>query len=299
VRLPDLAGVNAKRALPGWGAAIMGHGSMGMMACQVLLLCGTRFEWRGVVLSNGSAGVRALARNFYFGFPLLYHHAVQPFELLAETLAPDGAVMKLVRRGDEYIILADGATLMSSRAHGSEEALATLACQGLASARRASVLVGGLGMGFTARAALDLLAGDATVVVVELVAAVVEWNRGSLGALAGHPLKDRRVRVEIGDVTGKLRSSWGQFDAVLLDVDNGPAAFTALGNAGLYDREGIAAARAALKMGGVLAVWAAQEEQKFAQRLREGGFEVRVRRVRGRLTKGGARHTIVVGRKTS
>ncbi|MHB8609321.1 MAG: spermine/spermidine synthase domain-containing protein [Candidatus Acidiferrales bacterium] len=207
--------------------------------------------------------------------------------------------MKLMCRSDEYLILADGAILMSSRMHGSEEALAAFACQGMRRLKQTSVLIGGLGMGFTLRATLDLLSPEATVVVAELVPAVVEWNRGPLGPLAGHPLKDKRVRVETNDVAVTLRSSRGEFDAVLLDVDNGPAAFTASNNAGLYDKRGIAAARAALKMEGVLAVWAAQEDRKFAERLREGGFDVQVQRVRGRLKKGGPRHIIFLCRKLS
>jgi spermidine synthase len=222
---------------------------------------------------------------------------VKPVELLGETIGPDGTLMKLIRRDDEYIILADGATLMSSRMHGSEEALATLACQQLRITERPTLLIGGLGMGFTLRAALDLLSPDATVVVAELVPAVVQWNRGTLGPLAGHPLKDARVRVEIADVGATLRSGAGQFDAVMLDVDNGPSAFTDANNAGLYDERGIAAARAALKMNGVLAIWAARDDGKFAQRLRAGGFDVQVQSVRARLKKGGGRHTIFIGRK--
>lgn len=207
--------------------------------------------------------------------------------------------MKLMRRGDEYIILADGAVLMSSRMHGSEEALATFACQRVRRLERPSVLIGGLGMGFTVRATLDLLSPRATLVVAELVPAVVEWNLGALGPLAGHPLKDKRVRVEPRDVAATLRSHPGQFDAVLLDVDNGPSAFTALNNAGLYDDRGIAAVRTALKTDGVLAVWSAQEDRKFEQRLRRGGFDVQVQRVRGRLKKGGPRHTIFLSYKSS
>ncbi len=211
---------------------------------------------------------------------------MKPFELLGQTLSPDGTVMKLIRRGDEYIILVDGAILMSSRMHGSEEALATFACQRARALEQPSVLIGGLGMGFTLRTTLDLLPQDATVVVAELVPAVVEWNRGPLGPLARHPLKDKRVRVETGDVVVTLRSCLGQFDAVLLDVDNGPTAFTASNNAGLYDNRGIAAARAALKTEGVLAVWAAQDDRKFEQRLRDGRFDVQVQRPRGRPEKG-------------
>ena len=222
---------------------------------------------------------------------------MKPFELLGQALAPEGSVIKLMRRGDEHVILADGAILMSSRMHGSEEALAAFACQRARALKQPSVLIGGLGMGFTLRATLDLLPEDGAVVVAELVPAVVEWNRGPLGPLARHPLKDKRVRVVTEDVFATLSSSRGQFDAVLLDVDNGPAAFTASSNAGLYDNRGIAAAHAALKMEGVLAVWAARDDRKFEQRLRGGGFEVQVRRPRGRLKKGGPRHTIFLSHK--
>jgi len=222
---------------------------------------------------------------------------VKPFELLGQALAPEGSVIKLMRRGDEHVILADGAILMSSRMHGSEEALAAFACQRARALKQPSVLIGGLGMGFTLRATLDLLPEDGAVVVAELVPAVVEWNRGPLGPLARHPLKDKRVRVVTEDVFATLSSSRDQFDAVLLDVDNGPAAFTASSNAGLYDNRGIAAAHAALKMEGVLAVWAARDDRKFEQRLRGGGFEVQVRRPRGRLKKGGPRHTIFLSHK--
>ena len=219
-------------------------------------------------------------------------------ELLGQTYSPDGTVMKLIRRGDEYIILASGKSLMSSRMHGSEDALAAFACQRARALEQPSVLIGGLGMGFTLRASLDLLPPRAMVVVAELVPAVVEWNRGPLGPLAEQPLKDPRVRIEIGDVAVTLSSCPGQFDAVLLDVDNGPAALTASNNAGLYDYPGIAAARAALKTDGVLAVWSAREDRKFEQRLRHGRFAVQVERVRGRLKKGGPRHTIFLGHKS-
>ena len=217
------------------------------------------------------------------------------WELLGQTRTPDGEDMSLTRQGHEYVILAAGKPLMSSRMHGSEEALASLGCK-LARTREAPcVLVGGLGMGFTLRAALDLLPPDATVVVAELVPGVVEWNRGPLGPLAGHPLKDPRVQVEAGDVSATLRSSTRRFDAVLLDVDNGPAAFTASLNTRLYDNAGLAAARGALKEGGVLAVWSAWEDRKFEQRLRHGGITVQIERVRARLKKGGPRHTIFLG----
>jgi len=220
---------------------------------------------------------------------------MKPLELLGETLTPDGTDLKLTRRDKEYIILANGKSLMSSRMHGSEEALATFACRRARTMEEPCVLVGGLGMGFTLRATLDLLPRDATIVVAELVPAVVEWNRGPLGPLAGHPLKDKRVRVDLRDVAVTLGSSRGRFDAVLLDVDNGPSAFTSPENAWLYNDRGLSAARAALKPGGVLAVWSAREDRKFEQRLRYVGFDVEVERVRGRLKKGGPRHTIFLG----
>jgi spermidine synthase len=223
---------------------------------------------------------------------------VRHLKSLGEALTRDGTVLKLAHRHDEYVILANGKTLMSSGMYGSEEALATHACSRAQALERPCVLIGGLGMGFTLRATLDLLPPDATVVVAELVPEVVEWNHGPLGPLAGRPLEDKRVRVETRDVAITLRSSPGRFDAVLLDVDNGPAALTASDNAWLYDDQGIAAALDALKRDGVLAVWSAREDRKFERRLRQGGFAVQVERVRGRLKKGGPHHTIFVGHKT-
>jgi len=200
--------------------------------------------------------------------------------------------MALTRRDREYIILADGKPLMSSRMHGSEEALATLACERAGTLDDPCVLVGGLGMGFTLRAALNVLPPGATMIVAELVPAVVEWNRGPLAPLAERPLEDRRVRVFEGDVLDALRGNRAGFDAVILDVDNGPRAFTDASNAALYTNEGIATARGALRDNGVLAVWSAWEDRKFEQRLRYAGFTVKVTRVRARLKKGGPRHTL-------
>jgi spermidine synthase len=222
---------------------------------------------------------------------------VKPFELLAQALSPDATVIKLVRRDDEFIILADGAILMSSRMHGSEDALATFTCKRVRTLQQPCVLIGGLGMGFTLRATLDLLPQQATVVVAELLPAVVEWNRGPLGPLANHPLRDKRVSVVTEDVFAILNTRRDHFDAVLLDVDNGPSAFSASDNAALYDHRGIAAVHAALKTEGVLAVWSAHHDRKFEQRLRDAGFDVQVHRPRGRLKKGGPRHTIFLGHK--
>jgi spermidine synthase len=219
---------------------------------------------------------------------------VKPVVLHGQALSRDGTVLKLIRRSDEYVILANGKSLMSSLMHGSEEALATFACQRARDLAQPSVLIGGLGMGFT----LHILPLGATVVVAEIVPAVVEWNRGPLGPLAGHPLQDPRVQVELDDVAVTLSSHRGQFDAVLLDVDNGPAGLAASSNDALYDDRGIAAAFAALKMDGVLAVWSAREDRKFEQRLHHGRFIVEVQRVRARLKKGGPRHIIFLGYKS-
>jgi spermidine synthase len=224
---------------------------------------------------------------------------MKPWEVLGETRTPDGTAMALTRRDREYVILANGKSLMSSLMHGSEEALATLACPHLRTVEEPSVLIGGLGMGFTLRATLNLLPGDAVITVAELVPAVVEWNRGPLGPLAGDPLKDKRVQVVVGDVTALIASSRQQFDAILLDVDNGPAPFTADANAGLYDDRGLAAARSALKENGVLAIWSAWDNRKFVQRLRYAKFDVTVEHVRGRLKKGGPHHTIFLARASA
>jgi spermidine synthase len=186
---------------------------------------------------------------------------------------------------------------MSSRMHGSEEALATFGLRRAKQIAEPCVLVGGLGMGFTLRATLDLLPPEATVLVAELLPAVVEWNRGPLGPLANHPLKDRRVQVVERDVGAFLRMSEGRFDAVLLDVDNGPAALTSDVNADLYSDRGIATAKASLRPGGVLAVWSSREDRRFEQRLKYGGFDVTVERVRARLKQGGPKHVIFLGTK--
>ena len=220
---------------------------------------------------------------------------MKPWELLGEVRAPDGTPMALTRRDREYIILAGGKPLMSSLMHGSEEALATLACERARTVEEPCVLVGGLGMGFTLRATLNVLPPNATVIVAELVPAVVTWNRGPLAPLAEHPLKDRRVHVLERDVLVVMRESPARFDAVILDVDNVPRAFTVSTNAALYANEGVATTRAALKADGVLAVWSAWDDRKFEQRLRYSGLAVEVTRVRARLKKGGPRHTLFLG----
>lgn len=220
-----------------------------------------------------------------------------PWKQLGKARVPgDNGELTLQQRGDEYSIRVDGYELMNTRVHGSEDALAELACAELKDTKSAHVLIGGLGMGFTLRAALDLLPKDARVVVAELVPAVVEWNRGPLGPLAGHPLDDPRVRIDLRDVGDVIRSSAAAFDAILLDVDNGPDAFTLAGNASLYGDAGIAAVRRALRPGGALAVWATEEDRRFVQRLRRAGFEASAERVRARAERGRSRHVIFLAR---
>jgi spermidine synthase len=219
---------------------------------------------------------------------------VKPWTVIARTRTPDGTELTLTHHVSEYVIQADGHSLMSSRTHGSEDALAQVGCVRAAALERPTVLVGGLGMGFTLRAALDVLPPAAEVVVAELVPAVVDWNRGPLAALAGRPLDDPRVQVDARDVIALLRSHPGRFDAVLLDVDNGPVALASSSNRPLYADAGIAAAHASLAPAGVLAVWSPSEDAPFEKRLRAAGFTVRVEHVRGRLKRRGGRHTIFV-----
>lgn len=216
-----------------------------------------------------------------------------PWELIDSSRVPgSGGEICLYRRGREYSIMVNGAELMNSRAHGSEDALAELACVRMAKHPSPRVLIGGLGMGYTTAAALRRLEPAARVVVAELVPAVVEWNRGPLSDLAGHPLQDSRVMVREIDVAKVLQAEQGGYDAILLDVDNGPEGMTSKRNDWLYSRAGLAAAHAALRPGGVLAVWSAGPDQLFAKRLAHAGFEVDEVRVRARGQKGGERHTI-------
>src|SRR5580765_3254625 len=182
---------------------------------------------------------------------------MKPWELLGKAVMPDGTDMRLQRRDTEYVIFAGGKILMSSRMHGSEEAMAAMACGRARALESPCVLIGGLGMGFTLRATLDLLPPAARVIVAELQPSVVTWNRGPLGPLAGHPLRDGRVRLEERDVTGALTGVRRRYDVVLLDVDNGPDAFSTSTNDHLYGDVGLAAIQSALKPGGVLAVWSA------------------------------------------
>jgi spermidine synthase len=181
---------------------------------------------------------------------------------------------------------------MNSRMHGSERALANLACERIGAKQGARVLIGGLGMGFTLAAALDALRADAEVVVAELVPEVVTWNRTLIGAPAGHPLDDRRSRVYVGDVADLIRREPGGFDAILMDVDNGPEALVRRENDWLYGGDGLARTRAALRPGGVFAVWSATADREFSKRLRQAGFDVREHTVRPHQAGKGPRHHV-------
>ena len=201
----------------------------------------------------------------------------------------------LAQRGEEFAIRMRGAELMNSRQHASEEALARLGLADTMRVPRARVLVGGLGMGFTLRAALDMLAPDAIVRVVELVPEVLAWNQEHLGHLAGKPLDDSRVTTQIADVAGIIRETHAPFHAILLDVDNGPDAFTSPANAGLYGFKGLMAARRALVSGGHLGVWSVENDNKFTDRLKGVGFAVDKQRVPARPNST-VKHVIWVGK---
>jgi len=224
---------------------------------------------------------------------------VKPWEQLAEAKTPDGTSLVLKRHDTEYVIYVNGQSLMTNRMHTSEDALATLACAGLERTEAASVLIGGLGMGFTLRATLDVLPASATVVVAELMPEIVEWNRGPLGPLAGHPLDDPRVVLDQRDVRATIGASTGRFDAVLLDVDHSPEDFFTSANAALYGDTGLFAIRTALKFGGVLAVWSVDDTRAartFSQRLRFSGFSVTVERVAAHAGQRGPKHMIFIAR---
>jgi spermidine synthase len=214
-----------------------------------------------------------------------------PWELLDSAPVPgNDKELRLYKRGGEFSIRMEGREIMNSAAHGSEDALADLACARIADRAGPRILVGGLGLGFTTAAVLRRIGPRGRVVVAELVPAVVRWIRGPLAHLAGDPLQDPRVTVREEDVVKILQSEHRAYDAILLDVDNGPADLISKGNNRLYDRAGLEAIRTALRPDGVLAVWSAGPDQAFAQRLRRADFVTEEVRPWSHL--GGRRHTI-------
>jgi spermidine synthase len=223
---------------------------------------------------------------------------MKKFERLGATTAPDGTVLVLYRHDGAYSLRAHNVELMSTRRHFSEEKLAELTCAPLRDQRRARVLIGGLGFGFTLRAALRSLARDATVVVAELLDAVIEWNRNPEYALAGDALADPRVELRHADVMTVLRRGRGQFDAIMLDVDNGAESFTTAGNGDLYRDAGVHMAAEALAPQGRLAYWSAGDEPAFERTLRDAGLSVETVRVRAHPTSG-VTNTLYIGQHSA
>ena len=219
-----------------------------------------------------------------------------PWTLLDTAKIPGGGELRLKQRGQEFSIMLGANELMNSRLSGSERALATLSCEKIRDRTSPHILIGGLGMGFTLRAALTELGPDARVTVAELVPAVVAWARGPMAAIFAGSLDDPRVDIHQGDVRPPIRSTKATYDAILLDVDNGPDGLTQAANDGLYDARGLQAARQALKPGGVLAVWSSAPDSDFTRRLRQAGFTAEAVGVRAN-GKSGARHTIWIAVK--
>ncbi|MBN9242037.1 MAG: hypothetical protein J0I98_04520 [Mesorhizobium sp.] len=214
-----------------------------------------------------------------------------PWVQLDRAPLPDGGELRLKQRGAEFSIMLGTNELMNSRLSGSEEALASLSCERIDQRKAPKILIGGLGMGFTLRAALNALGAEATVVVAELVPAVVAWARGPMAAVFDGCLDDPRVRLREIDVGKLIRSEASVYDAILLDVDNGPEGIVHKGNDALYGHRGLAEACAALKPGGVLAVWSSAPDAGFTRRLAGTGFAVEEVKIRAN-GKRGVRHTI-------
>jgi len=213
-------------------------------------------------------------------------------ELLGTAQVPGGEELRLFSHGRDFMIVLDRNELMNSRMSGSEAALAEMTCARLAGRRAARLLIGGYGMGFTLRAALAVLPAGARVVVAELVPEIIAWARGPMAELTAGCLDDPRVSVVEGDVSAAIAAGRGAYDAILLDVDNGPDGLTRAGNDGLYSAAGLEAAKAALVRSGILAVWSAGDDPAFTRRLNTNGFAADVAKVRARSNRKGAQHTI-------
>ena len=221
---------------------------------------------------------------------------MRPWTLLGTATVPgEGAPLRLMQRGDEFVIMAGTNPLMNSRMSGSEQDLATLSWARIAGRTRPHVLVGGLGMGFTLRAALAAMPADVRITLVEIVPEIVAWAKGPLAHIFAGCLDDPRVVIDVADVGRVIAAHKAAYDAILLDVDNGPEGLSRDGNDRLYSLAGLSKSHAALKPGGVLAVWSAHPDAKFTRRLGESGFKVEEIGVRERHGSKGARHTIWLG----
>ncbi len=213
-------------------------------------------------------------------------------ELIGTAQVPGGDNLRLFRRGDDFMIVLDHNELMNSRMSGSENALATMTCNRMQCCVRPHILIGGYGMGFTLRAALASVGADARIVVAELVPEIIAWARGPMRALAAGCLDDRRVALFMGDVATVIGAKKARYDAILLDVDNGPDGLTRTGNDRIYTASGLGLAKAALKPGGILAVWSAAPDTGFERRLETAGFAVETVTVRARSNGKGPKHVI-------
>lgn len=218
-------------------------------------------------------------------------------ELDRAAIPGDGTELRLKQRGQEFSIMLGANELMNSRLSGSEEALATLSWERITGRKNSHMLIGGLGMGFTLRAALGVLPQDARVTVAELVPAVVDWARGPMVELHKGTLDDPRVDIHVGDVGALIQSHKAVYDAILLDVDNGPDGLSRPSNDGLYSPSGLQFARAALRPKGVLAIWSSAPDAAFTRRLRQAGFATEEVSVRANGKRGGARHMLWMAMK--
>src|SRR5664279_1112157 len=216
-----------------------------------------------------------------------------PWQQIDSARVPGAEVeLRLMRRGTEFSMMLGPNELMNSRLSGSEEALATLACRRIGAVKAPHLLIGGLGMGFTLRAALAVLGPKARIVVAELVPAVIAWARGPMAGLFGDSLTDSRASIRCADVVEVIASHASTYDAILLDVDNGPQGLIRKANDALYDLKGLKAIRRALRPRGVLAVWSSGPNASFSKRLRDAGFDVNEVAVRATTKRSGARHVI-------
>jgi spermidine synthase len=222
---------------------------------------------------------------------------MKPRELLGTANIPGGGDMRLFQRGDDFMIVLDRNELMNSRMSGSEVALAEMTCERLGSGGAPHILVGGYGMGFTLRAALAMLGPDARITVAELVPEIIEWARGPMAALTAGCLDDPRVELLLGDVAAAIGAGVARYDAILLDVDNGPDGLTRKSNDWLYTMSGLTKAKVAVKSDGILAIWSAAPDTAFARRLKDTGLLVEEVTVRARSNGKGAKHVIWFARR--